>query len=199
MLLTRLGAGLACWLYRFLLLTGKPYRVPKGMEWRTNKEVLRLVTGRRQSRDGGRGPRGHGQKSESKEESVLGPPCPGRGHSGSSSRTCHDGRRAAYRQPLGSGRACDRVGESRGRADGPHPLRLALLLVPGGPLSSGQCELWTVRSLPHQRSPFGTGPVPTLKTPGPRAVPPQCRQLSLRRCLIAGCASAPDGILSGAF
>lgn len=52
---------------------------------------LKACHGRRRSRDGGRGPRGHGQKGESEEGSVLCPPCPGRGQSGSTSRTCHDG------------------------------------------------------------------------------------------------------------
>lgn len=150
MLLTRLGAGLACWLYRFLLLTGKPYRVPKGMEWRTNKEVLRLVTGRRRSRDGGRGPRGHRQKSESEEESVLGPPCPGREHSGSSSRTCHDGRCAAYHQPLGSGRACDRSGRAEAeptvRVPSGWPCSWSQAgPCPQGSVSSGRSGLFLIR------------------------------------------------------
>lgn len=201
MLLTRLGASLACWLYRFLLLTGKPYRVPKGMEWRTNKEVLRLVTGRRRSRDGGRGPRGHGQKSESEEESVLGSSLPRKGAKWLI--LSYLPRRDAVRVPSAAGvteGACDRGRGEQRQSRWSASAQAGLALGPRWAPSSGQRELRTVRPLPHRRSPFGTEPVPTLKSPGP----PSSALLSVGRFLSEG-TSLPgvrlprDSIPSGAF
>lgn len=171
MLLTRLGASLACWLCR-LLADGETVS-GSGRNGMENKQgSLKACHGKTPVK-GWRGRTADTRTEKRVRGGIsLGFFLPRKGSKWLI--LSYLPRRDAvtpYRVPSAAGvreGACDPgAGEGLGQSRWSMvrvSCRLALLVAPGGPHLLGQRELRTVRPPPHQRSPFGTEPVPTMET-----------------------------------